>query len=371
MSELSYASQVFANECDQVRTQDNTAYPNTYKQLALPYDDEGYCQAFSLDQEEEYMAFFEKYGVVVIKDLLMEEECAKSECECWDFIERHSHDMFKVDRNDPGTWEYWPGLKKLGILSNEVVLSKQFFENRQNPKVYQVFTKLLGSKELFSNTGRASAMRPTKAVRVSAASAVKHLRKELTPEQLQSDQPIAFDMPQWKTVPEWLHLDLSPWTGQTTAFGWKTTDWRLNKGYHCWKTQSSIALVDCGPNDGGFHCVPGFQHHIRGWANANMAHFSPNEHIGSVQIPKEDPMRQDVCTVPVRKGSLIVWMSMIPHGTFPNDSEHGRMIQYLGFARCDDSSIRPLYDTEDIFPSDWEPSPLGRKLFGFDPWTKQ
>lgn len=108
-------------------------------------------------------------------------------------------------------------------------------------------------------------MRPTKAVNVSAESAVKHLRKEkeVTPEQLKANEMLQFDMPDWKTIPEWLHLDLSPWTGQTTAFGWKTTDWKKNNGYHTWKTQSSIAFVDCGPADGGFHCVPGFQHHIK------------------------------------------------------------------------------------------------------------
>jgi len=366
-NELSRAQKIFADECHKVKAADNSAFPNTYQELKLPYDAEGYCVSFTHDQEGEYVEFFQKYGVVVIRGLLTDEECARSESECWDFIERHATKSFPCKRDDPTTWDNWPELKHLGILGNEIVLSKQFFENRQNPLIYKVFTKLLGSDDLHVNIGRASAMRPTKEVTVPAQDAFKKgWKRDFDKETFDANPLVKFDKPEWKTLSDWLHLDLSPWTGQTTCFGWQSTDWKLNSGYYPWKTQSTLALVDCGPNDGGFHCVPGFQHHIKGWAHENLVHFKPHQHIGSVQIPDGDPMRQHICRVPVRKGSLIVWMSMTPHGTFPNDSNHGRMLQYIGYKRVDDISIQPLFQDENIFPPDWQPSELGRKLFGLD-----
>lgn len=35
-----------------------------------PKDDEGFVQSFSIDQEEEYSAFFKRYGFVVVNDVL-------------------------------------------------------------------------------------------------------------------------------------------------------------------------------------------------------------------------------------------------------------------------------------------------------------
>jgi hypothetical protein len=36
----------------------------------VPFDDEGYVEAFTYDQEKEIQAFFDKFGFVVIRDVL-------------------------------------------------------------------------------------------------------------------------------------------------------------------------------------------------------------------------------------------------------------------------------------------------------------
>lgn len=82
-------------------------------------------------------------------------------------------------------------------------------------------------------------MRPTKGLRFPKAGS--------------KDEFEIVDKPEWKTISEWLHWDMNPWTGTTTTFAWKSITYDLNRGYELVKTQSILALVDCGPEDGGFH----------------------------------------------------------------------------------------------------------------------
>ena len=42
-----------------------------------------FCKSFSVDQQEEYVAFFKKYGFVVIKDVLTPEEIKLTQEEIW------------------------------------------------------------------------------------------------------------------------------------------------------------------------------------------------------------------------------------------------------------------------------------------------
>lgn len=238
----------------------------------------------------------------------------------------------------------------LGILGNEIILSPQFCRNRQNPKIAKVFEVLLGTDNLMCNVGRASAMRPTKNIKFPDGSLV--------------------DRPNWRTIEEWLHWDMCPWTGLTTTFSWKVKDLDKNWGYDKVKVQGVLAIVDCSENDGGFHCVPGFRHHIRGWANENLDKFvnTHREAAGSIQVPDDDPIRKDIQKVPIRKGSLLVWDSSLPHGTFPNNSDKFRMIQYIKMADRADPSIEPLFNLE-LLPEDFVLTPLGKKLMGPQSFT--
>jgi len=262
----------------------------------------------------------------------------------WDFIERHC----QAKREDPSTWDSWPSLSRLGILGNDIVLSKQFCENRQNPKIYKAFTTILESEKLYAVVGRASMMRPTKA-REGIESRPVHRFK-------------------WKTIMNWLHWDANPWTGMVTAFGWKTKNCDKNIGYDKTQVQAWVALNDCGPEDGGFHCVPAHHVHFRGWAEANKDKVR-DEWPGTIQVPKDDPIRKHICKVPVRKGSLVIWSSYTAHGTFPNDSNRGRAIQYVKMTRADDGIFEPLFTDTRLFPPDFKLSDLGAKLLKLKPWN--
>jgi len=322
---------------------DNSGFPYDYKAMKLPTDKEGYVKSFGVEEKEEMKNFFDTYGVVVVHNCLSVEECKRSYDEIWEFVERRC----SARRGDPTTWNSWPALAKLGILGNDTVLSKQFCENRQNPNLYKAFANILGSEKLYMVVGRASMMRPTKTV-----------------EGIESE-PV--DCPMWKTIENWLHWDANLWTGKVTNFGWKTVNADKNLGYDKIHVQAWVALTDCGPEDGGFHCVPGHHAHVRGWAEANKDKVT-DVWPGTIQVPREDPIRQDVCRVPVRAGSLVMWSSYTAHGTFPNNSNKGRAIQYVKMTRAEDGIFEPSLTDTRLLPPDFRLSELGEKLLKLKPW---
>jgi hypothetical protein len=76
-----------------------------------------------------------------------------------------------------------------GILGYLPVFTKQSFMNRQNPKIYSVFSHLLQRKDLWVSIDRYGFFRPTKGVMINGTKV---------------------DKKAWKTFPN-IHLDMNPW----------------------------------------------------------------------------------------------------------------------------------------------------------------
>ncbi len=55
--------------------------------LSVPKDAEGYVQSFVDPQYPKAVEFFEKFGFVVLADVLSNEECQRSVDDVWDYIE--------------------------------------------------------------------------------------------------------------------------------------------------------------------------------------------------------------------------------------------------------------------------------------------
>ena len=102
----------------------------------LPMDQDGYVQSFEIitnsddqkvieENKREIQDFFNKYGVVVIANILNEKELELSCNELFDFVEKN----FKgFDRNDPNTWNVIDGLSaKLGMITDWFVNTFFFF----------------------------------------------------------------------------------------------------------------------------------------------------------------------------------------------------------------------------------------------------
>ncbi|CAF0937034.1 unnamed protein product [Adineta steineri] len=332
----------------------------------LPLDSDGFIISFNVEQQEEILTFFEKHGVVVVSNVLSDEQCQRSVDEVWLFLQEMYNQ--NIDRNKPETWSSgWPSFSKIGIVGNERWLYPQACDNRQNPNIYQVFRTLLGENELIVNITRAGLMRPTKNIFFSSLNKTE-------------------DREAWKTISEWLHLDMNPLTGRTTTYGFehvgeghfdssKDPDTAMNNpvnnGMRIRKLQGILALADCREEDGGFHAVPGFQHFIETWTKQNKQICIDANQSGdptTVQIPQDDPIRQYIQRMPIRKGSLLVWDSRLPHGNYPNNSSSMRIVQYLHMAPVNDEAIRPFPLSKDDLPSTLHLTDLGKKLYGFKSW---
>jgi hypothetical protein len=152
----------------------------------LPLDEEGYIKSFApTGEDEQIIAFWKNYGIVVIRDIITEEEIEKTLEEIWTtprllgngmeiywrlyenliqssiYLDIISYFLIgKVDRNDPSTWNngQWPteyDLSKGGFLSHFMDVDLPVsWNNRQNPKLYRIFCLLLNRPELWVSFDR-------------------------------------------------------------------------------------------------------------------------------------------------------------------------------------------------------------------------
>jgi hypothetical protein len=78
------------------RSQDNQRefksieYPLSAKQWDLPKvpkDNEGFVESFTIQQEAQYLDFFDRFGFVVIRDVIPKEDVDASILEIWEELE--------------------------------------------------------------------------------------------------------------------------------------------------------------------------------------------------------------------------------------------------------------------------------------------
>ena len=322
-------------------------------------DQNGYIKTFDAVKDlKELKEFFSTYGFVVLRDVLSDEQCKKTLDEFW-----KSGESSGLKRDDASTWEqYWKNQKfgHLGIIGMYPNIdSKEQFNNRQNPKVHKAFASVLGTDELIVDIDRLGIMRPTK---------------------LKNGQ----DLESWKTMKRWVHLDCNPIfvspfpsTEGETSCGFASIAGFSNKGtpIDFKKTlipQGLITLTDARKEDGGFHCIPGSNNICYDWLQHNYLKLEENFLCtnSNVQIPMDDQLRKYVQQIPIRKGCLLIWSSLLMHGNHPNNSERFRAVQYIRqIPNSGDHPYGPMIkNKKDLLPKDLTLTPLGSRLFGLVPW---
>ncbi len=143
--------------------------------------------------------------------------------------------------------------------------------------------------------------------------------------------------------------------------------------------QGVLSLTDTPAEQGGFQCVPGFPLQFDSWV--------------ATQPVDRDPWKPDLTglrvePIPTRAGDLLIWHSLLPHGTAANHGSRPRIAQYLSMfpAREDDETLRlqrvrqwqeclspegfafPGNDRERAGCQPARLTSLGRKLLGLDAW---
>jgi hypothetical protein len=253
--------------------------------MCIPRDDNDLIKSFVYNDIDNIAIFLEEYGIVVINNILQPIQIKKSIDSIWNHDELITRG---VDRDDIATWERnWPingQIEKKGWISiGDDMLCKVGWENRMNSKLNYVFQQIWNKKlntnvELCVKKDRYSVMRPI-------------LNKN------------------WSTHDGWLHTDQNPATEKDFI-----------------RLQGVLTFTDSTENSGGgFICIPKFHKKWKKYCDMNPSDNSVAEY-------KECFKTHDVEKIFVKKGSLIIWDSRIPHANFPNKSIiNFRFAQYITY----------------------------------------
>jgi len=332
--------------------------------VSIALDAEGYFPSFEKDQIKEYTTFLKEVGVVVINNVLDKAQCNKTIDELWTNFKKRRP---KIDRNDPTTWEDFPGIKSVGMFPEVEAIDLVACENRQNPNVYNAFKNVLGQENLWVSFDRFGVLRPTKGILIPGSET-----KE--------------DRPNWKTSESWLQWDMNPWvyverlkSGKKEKENYKNFSFMSenNDNYdYLDKVQGLIALDDTPFENGGFLAVLGFDKCIEKWAEDHKYLAVKNNYRHYVSVPKDDPMFQQTTKIPVRSGSLIIWRGSIPHSNYPNNCGNFRYCQYLKMFPVPDIGNVEMFNSiqkciKDSLPKEFQLTELGEKLYRQKSWITE
>jgi len=272
---------------EEAQTADKAIGTITYDLPKVPRDKNGFVQSFTVDQQEEYLAFFEKFGFVVVDNVLTQDEVDDTVDEVWQYLEGDKwgfKNAQMVDRNNPLTWDddSWPrSIRELGILGSSEAKGKMAWKNRENPKLYSVYKTLMGRDDLWVAVDRYGIMRPTKEVPEEKLENVR-ARVNTVGENLKRK-----DHPEWRTDASWMHWDLNPWKWTSSRQGKKykfsnfisENNGSGNDGNK--KLQGLVTLTESGEFDGGFITVPGFCNVLADWCKKTSGSLYHQRHTST------------------------------------------------------------------------------------------
>jgi hypothetical protein len=268
-------------------------------------------------------AFFAENGYVIIPNAVPPENLRAVVDLVWSFL--------GMDPNDPEDWYREPH-RPSGMV--EVYQHQALWDNRQHPRIHQIFSEILGTDHLWVSMDRAC-MKP----------------------------------PRHPAHPEYDHPGMIHWDMDTK----KRPLWRGVQGVLC--------LEDTAEDQGGFQCVPDLFRNFEEWARN--------------QPEDRDPRHPDLTGFEVKRiagkaGDLIVWSTLLAHGNGRNLSDRPRLAQYFTMHPVREGDEEQRQKRVDLwqhrrcpggraFPGDprrveelhyetAELTPLGRKLLGLDSW---
>ncbi len=279
-----------------------------------------------LTQEE--MTFWHKNGYVIVRDAVPPQKLDATIDLIWDFME--------MDRDNPETWyrqrdgdDSKPMLKESGMA--ELYQHQALWDNRQHPRVYGAFADIWETDKLWVSIDRVNLNPPARA--------------------------------------DWDFQGFVHWDIDTSLVP-------LPK-----RVQGVLSLVDVPADAGGLQVVPGFHRRFEEWVATQPADRDP-------RIP--DMTGLELQSLAMKAGDLVIWHSLLPHGTGRNNSTRPRLAQYITMfpAREDDETMRQervslwrerKSPDRKFFPGDprrWEIersataklTPLGEKLLGLRSW---
>lgn len=274
------------------------------------------------------LSFWRDNGYVILRDAVPQANLDAVVDIIWEFME--------MDRDDPETW-YRPGdgdagkpkLKESGMA--ELYQHQALWDNRQHPRVYGAFADIWETEKLWVSIDRVNLNPPARA--------------------------------------DWDFQGFVHWDIDTSLRPLPN------------RVQGVLSLVDVPADAGGLQVVPGFHRRFDEWVKTQPADRDP-------RIP--DMTGLELKSLAMKAGDLVIWHSLLPHGTGRNNSTRPRLAQYITMfpAIEDDETMRQervslwrerKSPDRKFFPGDprrWEIehsatarlTPLGEKLLGSRNW---
>lgn len=276
----------------------------------------------------EWLEHIKTYGYVIIHDAVPPENLQATIDDIW----RHTGS----DPGDPETWYRPDVVRTVGMV--EMYHYQSMWNNRQSPRVYELFKAIHGTDRLWVSIDRVG------------------LKPPVNP-----------------AHPEYDHRGMIHWDTDMTRYP--------DIPFH---VQGVLALTDTEPNMGGFQCIPETYQHLEEYLKTQtpekIASRNPDYTGYTVTHPR------------LAAGDLLVWTSLLLHGNGHNTSQKPRLCQYLSMNPIPEGDIeerrRERIDAwrhnrppaSKAFPGDprgieeartspAELTDLGRKVLGLDPWT--
>lgn len=274
------------------------------------------------------LTFWRENGYVIVRDAVPRADVEAVVDTIWEFLE--------MDRDNPETW-YRPQHSEYGMMELnrsgmvELYHHQSLWNNRQNPRVHGAFADIWGTEELWVTIDRANLNPPARA--------------------------------DWD-FQGFVHWDIDS-SLRPLPFG----------------VQGVLALVDVTAEQGGLQLVPGFHRSFEEWVKTQPAERDPW---------KPDIRGFELKKVEMKATDLVIWHSLLPHGTARNNSTRPRLAQYISMFPASDGDEamrqeriqswrerRPRTGAAFIGdPRRWEIergataelTPLGEKLLGLRNW---
>lgn len=211
---------------------------------------------------EKDLQFWNENGYIIVKNAVSKSDCEATQQAIWDYLK------MKPDQKE--TW-YNRHENQKGLMLN-FADHETLNKNRFSPRIKKAYEQLYNSPNIYKTIDKVSFNPP-------------------------ENEYFTF-------LGSGLHWDTS--LKQPIVFGF----------------QGMLYLTDCGPNDGAFHCVPGFHNIINEWLDNLDPASEPRR--TALETLKPEPVIGNA-------GDFIIWDSRLPHCATPNKGKTPRMVQYLTY----------------------------------------
>jgi ectoine hydroxylase-related dioxygenase (phytanoyl-CoA dioxygenase family) len=312
-------------------------YPESPSQAEISYDDklEQFTKAFDINETKEINDFFKKYGFVIIKNIVSVDDCDKTEKEIME--------LMKFNKNKSSSYTKWAsfGKENEGLVSRKPLFTPQILNNRQNEKIYNIFSRLLTSTNLQVTHESCYFLRPTRNVKFEDNS-IKSVDEWKTQKSIRLDIDInkCYNKPDEliNILQNMSYINLTNFMNETCIFTFLATPLNI---------EGLINLSNNRELDGGFSCVPGFHKYFNEWYNHCSKNLlkKNNTYISSLKsdidntiykkyiFDENDPIKNRLVKINMKLGSLIIWDQRLPYCIEPNNSNNFWLAQQIKYSK--------------------------------------